>query len=121
MVLSGSPCVRRAPRPRCGWERPKSPSPERRCHGSSSARHRRVSRDRGDARSDPSMTASILDAFSQITRERAITRDELLEMVKVGLLAGVKRKFGPEANADISVEPASGNIRIFLVKEVVEQ
>lgn len=67
------------------------------------------------------MTASILDAFSQITRERAITRDELLEMVKVGLLAGVKRKFGPEANADISVEPASGNIRIFLVKEVVEQ
>lgn len=67
------------------------------------------------------MTVNILDAFSQITRERAINRDELLEMVKAGLLAGVKRKFGPEANADISVEPASGGIRIFLVKEVVEQ
>ncbi|MBA2563859.1 MAG: transcription termination factor NusA [Gemmatimonadetes bacterium] len=67
------------------------------------------------------MTVNILDALGQITRERAISRDELLEMLKSGLVAGIKRKFGPEANADISVDPATGGIRIFLVKEVVEQ
>jgi N utilization substance protein A len=67
------------------------------------------------------MTVNVLDALGQITRERAISREELLEMMKAGLLAGVKRKFGPEANADISVDPATGTIRIFLVKEVVEQ
>jgi N utilization substance protein A len=67
------------------------------------------------------MTATILDALGQLTRERAINRDELLEMVKAGLLAGVRRKFGPEANADIVVDPSNGAIRIFLVKEVVEQ
>ncbi len=64
---------------------------------------------------------NILDAFGQLTRERAINREELLEMVKAGLVAGVKRKFGPEANADITVDQATGAIRIFLVKEVVEQ
>ena len=67
------------------------------------------------------MTANILDALGQITRERAISRDELLEMMKAGLVAGVKRKFGPEANADVIVDPATGGIRIFLVKEVVEE
>ncbi|MFN2432190.1 MAG: transcription termination factor NusA [Gemmatimonadota bacterium] len=66
------------------------------------------------------MTVNMLDALGQITRERAINRDELLEMLKAGLLAGVKRKLGAEANADISVDPSSGAIRIFLVKEVVE-
>lgn len=67
------------------------------------------------------MTASILDAFTQITRERAINRDELLEMVKEGLRAGVRRKYGPEADAEVWVDPASGAIRIFLARQVVEQ
>jgi N utilization substance protein A len=66
------------------------------------------------------LTVNILDAFGQITRERAISKDELLEMIKAGLLAGVKRKFGPEANADITVDSGNGAIRIFLVKDVVE-
>ncbi len=80
---------------------------------------KRRARDTGAA--GGGMTVNILDAFGQITRERAISRDELLEMIKAGLLAGVKRKFGPEANADITVDSGNGAIRIFLVKDVVEQ
>lgn len=67
------------------------------------------------------MTVNILDALGAITRERAIARDELLEMLKASLVAGVKRKYGPEANAEVAIEPESGRIRIQLVKEVVEE
>ncbi|MDX1622469.1 MAG: transcription termination factor NusA [Gemmatimonadota bacterium] len=65
------------------------------------------------------MASNILDAFSQLTREKSFDKSEVLELVKVGMLAAVRRKYGPEANADILVDPASGEINIYLLKEVV--
>lgn len=62
----------------------------------------------------------ILDAFGQLTREKAIDKSEVIELVKAGMLAAVRRNYGPEANADILVDPASGEISIYLLKEVVE-
>ncbi|HET6362666.1 MAG TPA: transcription termination factor NusA [Gemmatimonadota bacterium] len=62
----------------------------------------------------------ILDAFGQLTREKAIDKSEVIELVKAGMLAAVRRNHGPEANADILVDPASGEISIYLLKEVVE-
>jgi transcription termination factor NusA len=62
----------------------------------------------------------ILDAFGQLTREKAIDKSEVIELVKAGMLAAVRRNYGAEANADILVDPASGEISIYLLKEVVE-
>ncbi len=62
---------------------------------------------------------SILDAFSQLTREKSLDRSEVIELVKAGMLAAVRRKYGAEANADILVDPATGEINIYLLKEVV--
>ncbi|MBW3661297.1 MAG: hypothetical protein KY397_06660, partial [Gemmatimonadetes bacterium] len=62
---------------------------------------------------------SILDAFSQLTREKALDKTEVIELVKHGMLAAVRRKYGPEANADILVDPASGDIHIYLLKDIV--
>ncbi|MDX1662140.1 MAG: NusA N-terminal domain-containing protein [Gemmatimonadota bacterium] len=62
---------------------------------------------------------SILDAFSQLTREKSFDQTEVIELVKHGMLAAVRRKHGAEANADILVDPASGDINIYLLKEVV--
>lgn len=62
---------------------------------------------------------SILDAFSQLTREKSFDQSEVIELVKHGMLAAVRRKHGAEANADILVDPASGDINIYLLKEVV--
>ncbi len=66
------------------------------------------------------MAMEILDAFGQLTREKAIDKSEVIELVKAGMLAAVRRNYGPEANADILVDPASGDISIYLLKEVVE-
>ena len=65
------------------------------------------------------MGTEILDAFGQLTREKALDRGEVIELVKAGMLAAVRRKHGAEANADILVDPASGEINIYLLKEVV--
>jgi len=66
------------------------------------------------------MAMEILDAFGQLTREKAIDKSEVIELVKAGMLAAVRRNHGAEANADVLVDPASGEISIYLLKEVVE-
>lgn len=65
------------------------------------------------------MVTEILDAFSQLTREKALDRSEVVDLVKAGMLAAVRRKYGAEANADIVVDPSTGKISIYLLKEVV--
>lgn len=67
------------------------------------------------------MVTEILEAFGQLTREKAIDKSEVVELVKAGMLAAVRRKYGAEAEADILVDPASGEIDIYLLKEVVEE
>ena len=65
------------------------------------------------------MATEILDAFSQLTREKALDRTEVVDLVKAGMLAAVRRKYGAEANADIVIDPTTGQIGIYLLKEVV--
>ena len=45
------------------------------------------------------MAMEILDAFGQLTREKAIDKSEVIELVKAGMLAAVRRNHGAEANA----------------------
>ena len=65
------------------------------------------------------MATEILDAFSQLTREKALDRTEVVDLVKAGMLAAVRRKYGAESNADIVIDPTTGKIGIYLLKEVV--
>lgn len=65
------------------------------------------------------MGMELLDAFGQLTREKALDRSEVIELVKAGMLAAVRRKYGAEANAEILVDPATGEISIYLLKQVV--
>jgi transcription termination factor NusA len=65
------------------------------------------------------MAMEILEAFGQLTREKALDRGEVIELVKAGMLAAVRRKYGAEANAEIDVDPTTGDIKITRVVEVV--
>ncbi|MFN2382965.1 MAG: transcription termination factor NusA [Gemmatimonadota bacterium] len=67
------------------------------------------------------MALEILDAFGQLTREKSLDRGEVIELVKAGMLAAVRRKHGAEANADVMVDPATGDISIYLLKEIVDE
>jgi transcription termination/antitermination protein NusA len=65
------------------------------------------------------MAMEILDAFGQLTREKALDRSEVIELVKAGMLAAVRRKYGAEANADVTVDPTTGDIAITMLMDVV--
>lgn len=61
----------------------------------------------------------ILEAFGQLTREKALEKSEIVELVKVGMLAAVRRKYGAEAEAEVLVDPVTGEISIYMLKEIV--
>ncbi|MBN2289370.1 MAG: transcription termination factor NusA [Candidatus Glassbacteria bacterium] len=67
------------------------------------------------------MINPILDAFAQIAREKNIGREELVEMIEAGLVAAVRKKFGPNCEVDVKIDPLVGGISIKVGREVVEE
>ena len=67
------------------------------------------------------MINPILEAFAQIAREKNIGREELVEMIEAGLVAAVRKKFGPTCEVDVKIDSAGGNISILVGRQVVEE
>lgn len=63
----------------------------------------------------------ILEAFGQVVREKSIERSDLAEMVKAGLVAATKKKFGPNTRAEVTLDPSSGQMEVQIIKTVVEE
>jgi N utilization substance protein A len=66
------------------------------------------------------MNNEILDALSQITREKSVDRAMLIETLEVGLASAVRRKYGATAEVEVRFSNESGAITIALRKTVVE-
>ncbi len=66
------------------------------------------------------MSIQFAEAFNQLIREKRIDRKLLMETLTVGLSSAVKRKFGASAEIEVA-EDGRGNIRLFLIKTVVEE
>jgi N utilization substance protein A len=66
------------------------------------------------------MNHEILDALSQITREKSVDRAMLIETLEAGLASAVKRKFGATADVEVRFSNESGALSIALRKTVVE-
>jgi N utilization substance protein A len=65
------------------------------------------------------MNHEILDALSQITREKSVDRAMLVETLEVGLASAVRRKYGATADVEVQFSNESGAISIALRKTVV--
>ncbi len=63
----------------------------------------------------------ILDAFSEIAREKSIGREELIEMIEAGLVAAARKKYGQGCEVDVEIDPLAGKIDIGVGREVVEE
>jgi len=61
----------------------------------------------------------IIEALSQIARERNLKREIVLESLEIGLLTAAKRALGTLDPVDIDVDRDTGEISIGIVKEVV--
>ena len=70
------------------------------------------------------MNYEIQEALGQIAREKNVDPELVRETLQVGLVQAVKKKFGPNTNVDVVLDPKSGRIsvarRLSIVAEVVD-
>jgi N utilization substance protein A len=63
----------------------------------------------------------VLAAFREMTANKAISRDELNDLIKDGILAALAKRYGPNVDAEIEIDEATGRIDITVLKEVVAE
>lgn len=66
------------------------------------------------------MNNEILDALSQITREKSVDRALLIETLEAGLASAVRKKHGATADVEVKFSNETGAITMALRKTVVE-
>ena len=67
------------------------------------------------------MKSEIIDAFTQMAKQKNIDRDILESIIKDSFRKMMEKKYGLEANFDVVVNMEKGNIEIYLYKTVVEE
>ena len=65
-------------------------------------------------------TAQIRAAFSDIMDAKSLEFDQVNELIKEGIHAGLARIFGPNVNTEILIDDVSGGIEMIVLKRVVE-
>ena len=66
-------------------------------------------------------TMQILAAFREMLANKNISRDELHDLIKDGIMAALARRYGPTVEAEVELDEAAGTIKITVLKEVVEE
>jgi len=66
------------------------------------------------------MNYEILDALSQITREKSVDRTLLVETLEQGLASAVRKKYGLTADVEVKFQNETGSITVALRRTVVE-
>jgi len=67
------------------------------------------------------MNYEILEALSQITKDKNIDMDFVIESLEAGLVQAAKKKFGNAENIKIDINRKSGEIKITASKKVVKE
>ncbi len=66
-------------------------------------------------------SAEILMALRELADSKQIQRSELHDLLKDGILAALAKKHGPNVQAEVDIDDAQGDIRIVVLKKVVEE
>jgi N utilization substance protein A len=63
----------------------------------------------------------ILAAFRELALNKSISREDLHDLIKDGILAALAKRFGPNVEAEIEIDEETGRIGITVLKEVVAE
>lgn len=66
------------------------------------------------------MNIEFMEAIAEIEREKGISADKLLEAIQAGLTSAYKRNFGSSQNVTVNINAATGEIKVYAHKNVVE-
>ncbi|MEE9155238.1 MAG: transcription termination factor NusA [Gemmatimonadota bacterium] len=63
----------------------------------------------------------VLEAFRVMTAHKSLSRDDLHDLIRDGLLAALSKRFGANVQAEITIDEEKGEIGIVVLKEAVEK
>lgn len=63
----------------------------------------------------------VLAAFRDMAANKNLSRDDLHDLIRDGIMAALARRFGPTVEAEIEIDEAQGGIQITVLKEVVAE
>jgi len=68
-----------------------------------------------------SMSRELINVIEQISREKGIKGNVILEAVKAALLSAAKKRYGVTDNLQVEIDAKSGQIQVILIKRIVEE
>lgn len=67
------------------------------------------------------MSNEIANLITQIARIRNVDVTYVCETLRTSIVAGLKRRYGPDTETHVEINPETGEIRVFLAKKIVER
>lgn len=67
------------------------------------------------------MSDGLVDAFELLQSEKGISPEVIQEALESALVSAYKKEYGTSQNVDVSFDPDSGSIKVFQIREVVEE
>jgi N utilization substance protein A len=66
------------------------------------------------------MRSELVLAINQLCAERKLSPEVVMEAVEASLISAYKRNFGATANIEVRIDPDTSEVRVFAIKEVVD-
>jgi N utilization substance protein A len=66
------------------------------------------------------MNTGVLEALRRVARTKQLHNDILVEALEAGILSAARKKFGPTADIEVSIDEESDTLGVFLNKVVVD-
>jgi transcription termination/antitermination protein NusA len=63
----------------------------------------------------------VLAAFREMIANKNMSRTDLHDLIKDGIMAALARRYGPNVEAEVIIDEEAGDIHITVLKEVVEE
>ncbi len=67
------------------------------------------------------MNSELIRAINQISAEKELSKQVILEAIEAALVSAYKRNFGSAANVTARIDPDTGEMRVYAEKTVVEK
>ena len=65
--------------------------------------------------------SQILAAFNDVATTKNLSSDELNDLLRDGIMAGLSRIHGPNVQAEITIDDVTGGLGIVVLRRVVEE
>ena len=67
------------------------------------------------------MNLDFINALLEIEKEKGISKDIIFDALESALISSYKKNFGTSQNVEIDMDRNTGEVKVFAVKEVVDE